>query len=92
LVSRARRIDVLGSLKTCSICNDANTPALTINVRKAIRTTVRDNTVRIKRNLAAGDDTNDVIQLALDAASADVIFEGNEIFYAGTVVGAATGQ
>ena len=70
------------------IVADANTPVVTISVVTAVRTNVTRNTVRINRNLAAGDDNKNVITVSMDALSSDTLIEGNHVQFGGTVVAA----
>lgn len=70
------------------IISDANTPITAIACRKAVRSFVSRNQIKVLRNLAAGDDTADVIQITPDAASSDIVANDNDILYTGTVTAA----
>lgn len=70
------------------VATDANTPLLAVSLRKAVRSSVVRNTIRIERDLVAADDYSPVISLSIDAASADLLIDGNDILFAGAVVDA----
>ncbi len=70
------------------VISDANTPLQTVNIRSAIRTNVVRNTVRVNRNLVAGEDGVCVITATQDALSSDILVDGNHIQFSGTVAAA----
>lgn len=70
------------------VATDADTPLMTVSLRKAVRSSVLRNTIRIERDLVAGDDYVPVISQTIDAASADHLIEGNQIIFTGTVAAA----
>lgn len=72
------------------IVSDANTPITTITVRTALRTNVARNTVRINRNLVAGDDALCVITAVEDAATDDTLIDGNYVQFSGTIAAATS--
>jgi parallel beta-helix repeat protein len=67
---------------------NANTPLFAINLRKSVRAEIRNNTIVVNRDLAAGDDNTHPIQDFLDAASSEHVIEGNTVWYTGTVAAA----
>lgn len=70
------------------VITDANTPLLAVQLRKCIRSTVARNTFRIERALVVGDDYNAPVHVVIDATSADLLVEYNDIMFTAAVVDA----
>ena len=72
------------------IITDANTPLNTILVRTASRTNIVGNTLRISRDLAAGDDYIAAIAAVMVSDVTDTYIANNHIMFTGTVSAATS--
>jgi hypothetical protein len=70
------------------VITDVNTPIRAISVYAGKRTNVVGNTVRVNRNLVAGEFNAVVIGVQMDPQVSDTLIENNHIHFSGTVAAA----